>query len=387
MSWSDYAKLFDKLLPETIKRLDPERDYWPGSPHTPPPYDRINHNSPQAGDAHLWDVWHGRKPFEWYRTCEHRFNSEFGFQSFPEPRTVRGYTQPGDRNVTSAIMEHHQRSNIGNTAIMQYMCDWFLLPRDFESTLWLSQILQGMAMKYAVEHWRRSMPRGMGTLYWQINDCWPVASWASIDYHGRWKALQYMARHFFAPALVSGLEDPARGTVEVHVTSDGRTAKPGKVEWVLTDAGGKTLKRGTLPTTVPVRKNIRVATLAFDQELKQFGPRQLLLWLELTVEGAVVSTNLVTFSRPKHLTLKEPGLQATVKAGTNGTFRVTLKTRHPALWTWLELGDAEARWSDSFFHLRPGVAVTIEATPAKPLTLAAFRRQLKVKSLWDTSIA
>jgi beta-mannosidase len=386
MSWRDYTRLFDKLLPETIQRLDPERDYWPGSPHTPPPYDRNDFNSVQAGDAHLWDVWHGRKPFEWYRTCKHRFNSEFGFQSFPEPKTVRGYTQPGDRNVTSAIMEHHQRSAIGNTAIMQYMCDWFLLPRDFESTLWLSQILQGMAMKYAVEHWRRSMPRGMGTLYWQLNDCWPVASWASIDYHGRWKALHYMARRFFAPALISGLEDAAKGTVEVHVTSDGRKTRPGRVDWVLTDASGKTLKRGTLPTKIPARRNVRVATLAFDRELKQHGARNLLLWLELSAESGPLSTNLVTFSRPKHLACRPPVIQATVKAGTNGTFRVTLKAKHPALWTWLELDTDDARWSDNFIHLRPGCPVTLEATPTHPLPLADFRRQLRIRSLWDTNM-
>ena len=117
-------------------------------------------------------------------------------------------------------MEHHQRSGIGNTTIMTYLLDWFRLPDEFENTLWLSQILQGMAMKYAVEHWRRNMPRTMGTLYWQINDCWPVASWSSIDYHHRWKALHYMAKQFYAPLLVSGVEDAAKGTVEIYVNSD-----------------------------------------------------------------------------------------------------------------------------------------------------------------------
>jgi beta-mannosidase len=284
-------------------------------------------------------------------------------------------------------MEHHQRSQIGNTAIMQYMCDWFLLPRDFDSTLWLSQILHGMAMKYAVEHWRRSMPRGMGTLYWQINDCWPVASWASIDYHGRWKALHYMARHFFAPALVSGVEHPAKGTVDVHVTSDRLIDQAGKVNWVLTNAQGRRLKAGTLRAAVRAGKNVGVATLDFARELKRLGARQLLLWLELTVDGRVASTNLVTFSRPKHLALAPPGIKATVKAARNGSFRVTLRAAHPALWTWMELKDADARWSDNFLHLRPGRARTIVAQPAKRLTLAAFRRQLIVKSLWDTGVA
>ena len=120
--------------------------------------DRTKHSDPRWGDAHLWDVWHGGKPFEWYRTCEHRFNSEFGFQSFPEPKTTYGYTIEGDRNITSPIMDHHQRSWNGNAPIIQYMLDWFRMPQGFDNTLWTSQILQGMAIKYAVEHWRRSMP-------------------------------------------------------------------------------------------------------------------------------------------------------------------------------------------------------------------------------------
>ncbi len=206
MSWEDYSKLFDELMPQIVAELDPETSYWPGSPHTP--YDdRRDFNDPRWGDAHIWDVWHGMKPFEFYYTCFHRFNSEFGFQSFPEPQMVRTYTQPEDENITSFIMEYHQRSPSGNSIIMHYLLDWFRLPTSFESTLWLSQILQGMSVKHAVEHWRRTMPRGMGTLYWQLNDCWPVASWSSLDYNGRWKALHHMARHFYAPLLVSGIPD------------------------------------------------------------------------------------------------------------------------------------------------------------------------------------
>ncbi|NQZ68480.1 MAG: glycoside hydrolase family 2 protein [Lentisphaeria bacterium] len=205
MPWKEYDKLFNKILPDVVNAHDPNRDYWPASPHSPS--DRLDFNNPNEGDAHLWSVWHGQEPFEWYRTCEHRFNSEFGFQSFPEPRTIADFAEKEDRNLTSYIMEFHQRSGIGNSTIMSYMMEWFRLPYGFENTVWLSQIQHGMAMKYAVEHWRRSMPQGMGTVYWQLNDCWPGPSWASIDCHGRWKACQYMARHFFNPLLISGLDD------------------------------------------------------------------------------------------------------------------------------------------------------------------------------------
>ena len=382
MSWEDYGRLFDRLLPEVIRALDPDRDYWPCSPHTPHG-DRKDFNNPTCGDAHLWSVWHGRQPFEWYRTCTHRFNSEFGFQSFPEPKTALGYTAPADRNVTTYVMEHHQRSGIGNTVIMQYMLDWFRLPTSFPMTLWLSQILQGMAIKYAVEHWRRGMPRGMGTLYWQLNDCWPVASWASVDYHGRWKALHYMARNFFAPRLISGLEDVKAGTVELHVTND-LEAFAGTAEWTLTDLEGKRLAVGKAPVKAVARASQLVQTLDLKPHLETHGPRGLLLWCALRIRGAVVATNLVLLARPKHLELQPPDVKARVRKAGDNAYTVTLTCAKPALWTWLEMSKTDARFSDNFVHLRSGEPVEIVATPSRPLTPDAFKRQLRVHSLIDT---
>jgi beta-mannosidase len=387
MSWADYTKLFDELLPEIVNRLDPDRDYWPSSPHSPVG-PRINHSSPESGDAHLWAVWHGRRPFEWYRTCEHRFNSEFGFQSFPEPKTIHSFTRPEDRNVTSFIMEHHQRSRIGNTTIMRYMLDWFRLPGDFEMTLWLSQILQGMAIKYACEHWRRSMPRGMGTLYWQLNDCWPVASWASIDSLGRWKALHYMARNFFAPVLVSGLEDKKKGTVEIHVTNDGAQAADVEIKWTLTTATGKSIISDKMIAKVPSRKNKRITTVKLKQYLDEYGPRNLMLWLELVEKRKIVSNNFVTFARPKHLELENPKLALKViddKDQPEGSdFLVVLKARKPALWTWLELKTGGAKFSDNFFHVRPGRPVKVRVKTNRKMTAERAREMLVARSLYDT---
>lgn len=382
MSWEDYGRLFDRLLPEVVREVDPDRDYWPSSPHTPVG-DRRNWNDPASGDAHLWDVWHGRKPFEWYRTCEHRFNSEFGFQSFPEPRTVRGYTEPPDRNVTSWVMERHQRSGIGNTVIMQYLLDWFRMPKDFDATLALSQVLQAMAMKYAVEHWRRSMPRGMGTLYWQLNDNWPVASWSSIDWHGRWKALHHLARRFYAPVLVSGVEDPAAGTVEVHVTSDLRKPFEGAASWRLTTLSGERLDGGKLAVAVGERTSRLVGLVDVKRHLGGRGPRELLFWLELERGGEVVSDNLVLFARPKHLELGDPGIETDVAVDGDG-FLVELSAAAPALWAWIELDGADARASDNFVSLCPGRPVKIRVEPAERVSPKAFRRQLKVASLVDT---
>jgi beta-mannosidase len=282
-------------------------------------------------------------------------------------------------------MELHQRSNLGNTVIMQYMLDWFRMPKDFDSTLWLSQILQGLAITYAVEHWRRNMPRCMGALYWQLNDCWPVASWASLDWHGRWKALQHMARRFFAPVLVSGVEDAKRQTLDVHVSSDRGEPAAGRLVWTATTVEGRTVARGVKAVRVPARSSRRVARLSLSGAVaKAGGARNLLVWLELSVGGKIVSRNLSAFAKPKHMELGDAEIEASVKAVEDGAFAVTLEAKRPALYVWLELEDADALMSDNFFHLRPGAPITALATPAREMTAARFRKALRVRSLTDT---
>ncbi|MCA1807886.1 MAG: glycoside hydrolase family 2 protein [Kiritimatiellia bacterium] len=350
-SWQEYSSLFDRKLKRVVDTLSPGTAYWPGSPHSPQG-DRHDHRNQSCGDAHLWDVWHGRQPFEWYRTCGHRFNSEFGFQSFPEPKTVAAYTEPGDRNVTSQVMEHHQRSGPGNAIIMHYMLDWFRLPVGFENTLWASQVLQGMAIKYAVEHWRRSMPRGMGTLYWQLNDTWPVASWSSIDYFGRWKALHYMAARFFAPVLVSAVEDPGRGVLDIWLSNDLGGRVRGKLCCKAYDLAGRILFKMEKPVSVMARKSAKVLTLKTGEYIEKHGRENLLFRYGIEIDGQTVSENVSYYARPKHLALSDPELSLARVGGKNSaTFKVSCK--RPAMWCWLKVKGREGRWSDNFFHLFP----------------------------------
>jgi beta-mannosidase len=382
--WSDYTPLFDRLLPRVLAALDPDRDYWPSSPHKTIS-DRNKTANPTNGNVHFWRVWHGGDVFEFYRTRTPRFITEYGFQSFPHPRTVDGFTAPGDRNITSRIMEHHQRSGTGNAKMMHYMLDWFRMPVGFENVIWASQILQGIAMQIGTEHWRRSMPCTMGTLYWQFNDNWPVASWSSIDYHGRWKALHYMAKRFFAPLLVSGLEDPETGTVEVHVTSDLLKAVDARVEWTVTDTDGKELLKKQKNIRPKARTSRKVTTLRLKSLLEKHGPHHLLLWLKLTAPGHPASNNLVMFSRPKHLELSsQPEITSTVRERKDGSFLVQVSSRKPALWTWLDLEGIDASLSDNFFHLRPGQRVSVDLKPVKELSLPQLRKVLRIRSLCDT---
>ncbi len=384
MLWKDYKAFFDRALAKVVKTHHPEIDYIPSSQYSPTGDRRFSSN-PACGDAHVWNVWHLKEPFEWYRTSLHRFCSEYGFQSFPEPRTLATVAGPEDLNLTSRIMEHHQRSGIGNSLIMHYMLSWFRMPVGFENTVWLSQIQQGLAMKYAVEHWRRHMPRCMGSLYWQINDTWPGPTWASLDYFGRWKALHYMARAFYSPLLITGLEDLEAKTVQLHVSNTTAEAAEGKAQFSLTTAGGDLIIGGDCEAFVPAGANKCVASLHLEEIVATHPAEDMILWIEFLVDGKVVSRNVVTLVRPKHIELQKPTIKAAAtKTRRADTFKVVLSTDRPALWTWLQLEDRDARYSDNFVCLRPGMPVTVEVTPAKNMTLTEFRKRLIVRSIFDT---
>ena len=231
------------------------------------------------------------------------------------------------------------------------------------------------------------MPRCMGTLYWQLNDTWPVASWSSIDYFGRWKALHYMARNFFAPLMVSGVENIEKGKVGIYVTSDFPYTEKVQLEWHATDLKGSELMSGTAKKNVPANKSILAATLSLKRLIKKQGPRNLLLWLGLNTGGETVSENLLFFARPKHLELESlPGIKATVREGEKNKFSIGLTAKRPALWCRIELPGAELTLSDNFFHLRPGKTKLVEVSGGitSCVTAAELQKKLRVYSLVDT---
>ena len=350
MSEGDYYKLFRDTLGEKVHRLAPQSDYVTGSP--------------DCGDVHFWDVWHGGKPFEVYRDI-HGFVSEFGFQSFPEPKTARSFTTAADRqSVYSPVMKYHERSNrmymdvkedgsIGTDKIMILVKKYFREPKDFESTLWLSQITQGYGIKYGAEGWRREEPKSMGCVYWQYNDCWPCSSWSSVDYFGRWKALHYMARRFYAPVLVSGAEDVKGRKVDLYVTSDRRENCQGKLQWTVTDLSGLKIREGSIDVDIAAGTSRRVRSLDLRDVVEKHGHNNILVWLQLDIAGQPVSENLVTLAYPRELNLPDPALTAEIVQKSPGEFVVTLHAEHPALWTWLELDGVDARFSDNFVHVSP----------------------------------
>lgn len=168
---ADYIRLFEEVLPKAVQEADGETFYWHSSPSSGGCFD--NPDDANRGDTHYWDVWHGQKPFTDYRKYFFRFCSEFGFQSFPCAKTVNSFTLEDDRNIFSRVMESHQKNDAANGKMLYYLSENLRYPKDLTHLLYASQVLQGMAIKYGVDHWRRNRGRCMGTLYWQINDDWP----------------------------------------------------------------------------------------------------------------------------------------------------------------------------------------------------------------------
>lgn len=286
--------------------------------------------------------------------------------------------------MTSYVMEQHQRSPIGNSAIIDYMLSWFRLPVGFDNTIWLTQILQGLAIKYAVEHWRMNKPRCMGAIYWQLNDCWQVASWSSVDFFGKWKALHYAAREFFSPLLVAGVEDLDTSEVVIHVVSDLLEAKSLVVGWKVVDVDGNEFEAGSKKVRARANSTGVVKTLKLKTLVAEHGQRGLMVKLSLKDGRKLVSENLVTFARPKHLTLADPKLSVKVKAASRGAFDVTIAAKRPSLWTWLELKGIAAKYSNNFVHLLADETATIRVAPEEKVTLSAVKKALVARSLFDT---
>lgn len=260
---ADYIKMYEYIIPRVLKEYDPNTFYWPSSPSSGGSFDHPN--DPNRGDTHYWDVWHGNKPITEFRKFFFRYVSEFGFQSFPLMKTVETFAEPEDRNIFSYVMEKHQRNSSANGKIMNYMEQTFLYPGSFDMTLYASQLLQAEALRYGVEHFRRNRGRCMGTIIWQLNDCWPVASWATIDYCGRWKAAQHYAKRFFAPILISCEEEgiltqdtnpnaqpyEVRKSIRLNVANETRNDREIRVEWNLRNSRGEIIRGGDAVVTVP----------------------------------------------------------------------------------------------------------------------------------------
>ena len=375
---SDYIRMFEHILPHQLKRYDPDTFYWPASPSSGGGFDEPN--SPDRGDTHYWDVWHGSKPFTEYRKFFFRYASEFGFQSFPCLKTVESFTEPQDRNIFSRVMERHQRNSGANGKIMTYLAQTFLYPNDFDTLLYASQLLQAEAIRYGVEHWRRHRGRCMGAIYWQLNDIWPVASWASVDYYGRWKALHYYARRFFAPLMISCeevgeltgrasiIEEPApiETSVRLSVANETMQGQDVTVRFALRHADGSQIESGEEALHVPALTSVWLN----KREFEGLDVLSTYFSYELLSGGECVSSGTVLFTAPKHFRFIDPQLTAIREGDT-----IAVSAAAYAKSVEISSPDSDLVLSDNYFDMNAGT-VRVKILEGDP-------QQLRVRSVYD----
>ena len=375
--WDDYKKIFHGVLAEVAAALDPSRPYWPSSPSSNLEDDP---DSQRMGDVHYWQVWHAAAPFSEYEKQHPRFMSEYGFQSFPQIDTVKTYTLPTERDIQSPVMLAHQRHPRGNQLIREYMLREYPQPKDFESFLYVSQVLQAEGIRTGAEHLRRIMPHNMGSLYWQIDDCWPVASWSSIDYYGRWKALEYYARHFYTDLLISPHAE--NGRLEFYVVSDQTKPAPATIHVALMDFDGHVLKSFDREVTIAPLASHSYFDVTLIDLLEGRDAKNSYVYCELLVGGKVASSHDYFFAPFKELRLPKPSIMFAVTP-TRGGFRVTVNSDKFAKAVYLSIDDPDGSFSDNYFDLIPGKPVAVEYQGRAPFPLRDFRERLTIRSMVD----
>lgn len=341
---ADYIRLFEEVLPKAVQEADGETFYWHSSPSSGGCFD--NPDDANRGDTHYWDVWHGQKPFTDYRKYFFRFCSEFGFQSFPCAKTVNSFTLEDDRNIFSRVMESHQKNDAANGKMLYYLSENLRYPKDLTHLLYASQVLQGMAIKYGVDHWRRNRGRCMGTLYWQINDDWPAPSWSSIDYFGRWKALHYMAQKFYAPHAVSMTLEDHR--CHVYFSNESFETTEYSLTLSIRDLSGNVLETYETKGNSPAFSAIETAVV----DICSWEDQKDDVFLEAVIhtKDQKVLKDVETLVPYKYLNLKKPVI-STEAEETNDAFILHISSDCFAPFVALDFDDADVIFSDNFFHL------------------------------------
>lgn len=376
---TDYVKMFEYILPAIVKETAPQTYWWPASPSSGGNFDAPNDEN--RGDNHYWDVWHGEKPFTEYRKFFFRYASEFGFQSFPCLKSVKQFTLPDDRNIFSRVMERHQRNQAANGKILSYLSQTFRYPNSFDDLLYASQLMQAEAIRYGVEHWRRNRGRCMGAIIWQLNDIWPVASWASIDYYGRWKALHYAAKRFFAPVMISAEEEgelsqnpkineyhpaPLEKSFRLNVCNETLRDVTGEVVWALRTPNGAIVRQNQQTLTIPAMSakwldKVDCADASLTGHYVSFA---------FVVDDVAVSEGTCIFCAPKHFEFVDPRLTVETRGDT-----LVVTSHAYAKQVWLESEDADLLLDDNAFDMNPGTKVV--------RVVRGTAEKVRVRSVWD----
>jgi beta-mannosidase len=369
--------LFNHTLRDVVARFEPDVPYWPTTPGTG--YDgNPDANSASDGDYHYWAVWSGSAPITKYLSVTPRFQSEYGLQSMPALATIKSFTVPADRKLDSKVMRTHQKFADGNARLLHYIRANYGEPKDFAATIYLSQVMQAEGIELAAEHLRAARPRSMGSLYWQFNDVWPGITWSGIDYDGRWKALQYHARRFYAPVRVVAIDHG--GKVRVHVVSDRRRPFDATLRVRIMDMDGRLIDEHKSPNHVAALASTPAGDFTAAQLLGGARPEHTVAVFDLMRNGKRLSRHLVYFDKAKALDLPDPELDA--RLSDDGK-HLTVRAKNLAREVWVSFGSIKAQLSDNAFDLLPGETVTLDVT--SDASAPALRKALHLRSLFGAT--
>ena len=383
---ADYTKIFEMLLPRLVKQVDDQTYYWLSSPSSGGSFD--DPNDFNRGDNHYWEVWHSNKPFTEYRDFYFRFCSEFGFQSFPGKKTLDSFSLPEDQNIFSEVMESHQKNGLANTKIFSYISGYYKYPKDMESIAYISQILQLKAIQYGVEHWRRNWGRCMGSIYWQLNDCWPVASWASIDYYGRWKALHYGAKRFYARFMATACEKEELSTeIDYYIHNESFEERKAVLRVRLIDRDFHTLYETETEITAAAFEVKNVLPMDFAPFLAEAGmKKRAVAEYSLIEDGCIVSRGTTLFVKPKYFDFKTPEYRISV-AEKADVFCIHADADTYVSYAELSLDGYDVVLEDNFFDItsEEGVDITVDKKEfPNQVTAEEVAAALHIRSVADS---
>ena len=372
---SNYNKLFHKLLPSVVHQYDSGRFYWPSSPNSAP---KGWAQEAKTGDMHYWGVWWGKAPFSAYEKNVGRFMSEYGFQSLPAYATIARFAPDTSRYLISPIMRAHNKHPTGYETINQYMQRDFRVPRNFKDYILVSQLLQAEGMKTAIEAHRRARPWCMGSLYWQLDDCWPVVSWSGIDYYGRWKALHYRLQRLFAPVLVSPVYQNQK--LKVYLVSDFLQGMPVRLQLRLMDFYGKTIWQKTETLQMDANTSRLVFSAPFGDWVRKYGPEKIFLHALVFRGDTLLAENNLFFARPKMLAFPRPEIKYKFQK-INGHAFLVLASPVFVRYVALLYPDDTGVFSDNYFPLYPGHTKVVRVYLKKADELLRKGR-IQVKALY-----
>lgn len=350
----DYLYMCEEFIPKVMDDVAPHIYFWKSSPSSGGGFDFPNDEN--RGDMHYWGVWHSEEPIEAYRDHFPRFMSEYGLQSFPAVETIKSFALEEDMNIFSYVMECHQKNVSCNQKIFNYISKMFKFPNSFESLIYLSQIIQAKGIKYCAEHMRRHYPRCMGSIYWQLNDCWPVASWSSIDYFGRYKALQYFSKKFYNPILLSLEEDKEKSTLRINVNNETLNSINGKILVYAMKLDGEILWTDEILVSVDKLSAKYVKDYSLNLALKE--KHNYSVYAQLIINDEIVFENDVEFALDKHLMLLKPKYNfELVKNGNQ--YNLIIESDVVAKYVEIKVEGLDIKFSDNFFNLIPNVKKSI----------------------------